>query len=301
MAERSANDRREQLLARMAELQHGVISRAQLVDLDFGDDAIARFVRIGRLHRLHPSVYAVGHRILGPNGRRKAATLSVRDSVVGDRYAGAFHALRPYSGVPELIVKGDRGCRARPGVRVRRVRHLHPADVTVIDAIPVTTVARTLLDCAVVVGDGVGRMITRAEQREVFDLNEVRAAIDRAPRHRGTKPLLAALAALHPESAWTRSDLELAMLALCAQAGLPAPVCNAMVEGFEVDFLWTSGRLVGEADSWEFHKTRAAFQRDRLRDRALLLAGYRVLRFTYADVEHHPDRVLADLRRALGS
>jgi len=301
MAERSANDRREQLLARMAELQHGVISRAQLVDLGFGDDAIARFVRIGRLHRLHPGVYAVGHRILGSNGRRKAATLSVRDSVLGDRYAGAFHALRPYSGVPELIVQGDRGCRARPGVRVRRVRHLHPADVTVIDAIPVTTVARTLLDCAVVVRDGLGRMITRAEQREVFDLNEVRAAIDRAPRHRGTKPLLAALAELHPESGWTRSDLELAMLMLCSQAGLPAPVCNTLVEGFEVDFVWAAARLVGEADSWEFHKTRAAFQRDRLRDRALLLAGYRVLRFTYADVEHHPERVVADLRRALSA
>jgi len=299
MGNECANDKREQLLARMAELQHGVISRAQLLDLGFDGRAVARFVRIGRLHRLHPGVYAVGHRVLGPNGRRKAATLSVPGSFLGDRYAGALHALRPYSGVPELIVHGNRGHRARPGVRVRRVRHLHPADVTVIDAIPVTGVARTLLDCAAVVGGGVGRMITRAEQREVFDLRAVHAAIDRAPRHRGTKPLLAAIAALHPESGWTRSDLELAMLTLCAQAGLPGPVCNTMVEGFEVDFLWSGGRLVGEADSWEFHKTRAAFQRDRLRDRALQLAGYRVLRFTYADVEHRPARVVADLRCAL--
>lgn len=54
-----------------------------------------------------------------------------------------------------------------------------------------------------------------------------------------------------------------------------------------------------EADGWGFHKTRSAFQRDRTRDRALQLAGYRVLRFTYADVEYRPELVAADLRRAL--
>lgn len=283
----------------MATRQHGVVSRAQLVALGFGKDAIVDDVGRGRLHRLHPAVYAVGHRILGPDGRRMAATLSVRRSFLAFRSATSLWGMRPYSGTPELIVRGYGGVPRRDGVVVRRTINLAPEDVTIVRGIPVTTLARTILDACAVVTSGQERMILRAEQADLFDLVELHRVIERAPGHRGTASLLAALASLHPESAWTKSDLELAMLALCREYGLPVPKSNRIVEGFEVDFHWVADRVVGEADSWRFHKTRKAFQEDRRRDRVLQRAGYRVLRFTYDDVEHRPAAVADDLRAVL--
>ena len=301
MRQGCATELRERALADLATRQHGVVGRGQLVALGFPDKTIARRISAGRLHRLHHGVYAVGHRVLGADGRRKAATLAVSGCWLAHRSAGAKHLLRPYSGTPEVVVLGDGGRRPRTDVRVRRVAHLAPPDVTVIDGIPVTTPARTLLDCAAIVPDGLATMLNRAERLELFDLRAITAAIERAPRQRGARRLLAAVAEVHPESRWTRSELEDAMFALCRRHDLPVPRPNATAEGLEVDFLWEAHRLAGEADGWETHRTRRAFQDDRRRDRALQLAGYRVLRFTFADVEHRPEAVAADLRRALAA
>jgi very-short-patch-repair endonuclease len=59
-------------------------------------------------------------------------------------------------------------------------------------------------------------------------------------------------------------------------------------------------RLVVELDGHEFHRTRAAFERDRIRDAALQLAGFRVLRITYRRLEQEPAEVIATVRALLG-
>ena len=93
------------------------------------------------------------------------------------------------------------------------------------------------------------------------------------------------------------------MLALINAAGLPAARCNARVEAdaanLVVDFLWPERHLVVETDGASFHNHRRAFESDRLRDRALQLAGYRVVRFTYRQVEREPQAVVAAIRRLL--
>ncbi len=58
-----------------------------------------------------------------------------------------------------------------------------------------------------------------------------------------------------------------------------------------VDFVWPDTRLVVETDGHESHGTRQAFERDRRRDRRLMLLGYRVARFTWLDVERRPEEV----------
>ena len=73
---RTSSVSRDRALAELAERQHGVVSRAQLVTLGFGRRAIDRVVAAGRLHRLHRGVYAVGHRLVGREGRFMAATLA---------------------------------------------------------------------------------------------------------------------------------------------------------------------------------------------------------------------------------
>jgi uncharacterized protein DUF559 len=98
----------------------------------------------------------------------------------------------------------------------------------------------------------------------------------------------------------TRSELERRFLDLCHEAGVPPPAIKAWVEGFEVDALWPGRRLVVELDGHAFHHTRAAFERDRVRDASLQLAGYRVLRLTHRRLEVERDAVAETVRSLLG-
>jgi very-short-patch-repair endonuclease len=178
---------------------------------------------------------------------------------------------------------------------------LDARDVTSVGAIPCTTVARTLVDLAgVVTRRELERACERAEQLRVFDLGALVAALDRA----GPRPGVAALRSLLAEGlgeTHTRSELEERFLELCRSAGLPRPQPNAWLGVLEVDFLWSAQRLVVETDGRAFHGTPQAFERDRDRDRRLLLAGYRVVRFTWRQVTGTPEVVAETVRALLGS
>jgi very-short-patch-repair endonuclease len=89
------------------------------------------------------------------------------------------------------------------------------------------------------------------------------------------------------------------MLALCRRAGLPKPVVNGEVEGFEVDFHWPDQRLAVETDAWSSHGGRGAFERDRVKDAQLVEAGWRVVRITRARLAREPREVAALLARLL--
>ena len=78
-----------------------------------------------------------------------------------------------------------------------------------------------------------------------------------------------------------RSELERRFLELCRAAGLARPALNVTIEGFAVDAVWPQERVVVELDGYAFHRTRAAFERDRVRDATLQAAGCRVLRLTH--------------------
>ncbi len=63
----------------------------------------------------------------------------------------------------------------------------------------------------------------------------------------------------------------------------------------EVDLAWPEVRLCVELDGWAQHGTRAAFARDRARDRALVRLGWTVLRYTWQDVASDRESVTAEL------
>ena len=162
-----------------------------------------------------------------------------------------------------------------------------------------TTVARTLLDLAAIVDRRrVERALERAEKLELFDLRQIEAACERAPGHHGLKALNQALALYMPDNR-TRSELERDLLDLCRNHDLPLPEVNALVDGYEVDALWPDARLIVEVDSWEHHRDRAAFERDRVRDADLKLAGYTVIRITARRLADQPEQVAALIRRAI--
>ena len=65
------------------------------------------------------------------------------------------------------------------------------------------------------------------------------------------------------------------------------------------DWQQAAARLVIEVDGWAFHTDPARFQRDRTRQNRLVAAGWTVLRFTWADLHHRPDKVIREVRAAL--
>jgi hypothetical protein len=96
----------------------------------------------------------------------------------------------------------------------------------------------------------------------------------------------------------TKSELEELLLSICDRPGIERPAVNADVAGLEVDFLFGKRRLVVEADSWAFHRTRRAFERDRERDAILARTGYRTLRFTHRQLTREPTMVADTIIRS---
>jgi hypothetical protein len=191
--------------------------------------------------------------------------------------------------------------RDRPGIEVHRTRRLDPEDRDVEDGIPVTTVARTLLDLAEVLPPGdLANAIESSERLRLFDLRAVEDVISRSPGRRGLRVLSGALEAYRPPPA-TRSPLERRFLDLIDDAGLPRPAVNVLVEDLDVDAVWHDAKLVVELDSRSFHDTQEAFERDRIRDATLQLAGYRVVRLTHRRMKSEPGAILDTLRTLLGA
>lgn len=278
-------------IASLAECQHGVVARRQLVSIGLGAGAIQHRVVTGRLHRVQWGVYAVGHPRLTVKGGWMAAVLTCGvGATLSHRSAGALWCIAPYAGAWIDVTapharRGRRGALAIHGARLDQVDHV------AVDGIPVTTVARTLLDLAEIVDRRrLERAFETAERRRLFDLRQVRDVCMRARGRRGLGPMLALLPSLAPPPE-TRSELERRFLDFCRDHGLPTPTINARIGSFEVDALWRAEKLAVELDSFEFHRTRAAFERDRAKDAALMTAGLRVIRLTSRRLDGEPEAV----------
>jgi very-short-patch-repair endonuclease len=182
-----------------------------------------------------------------------------------------------------------------------RARHLPPNDTTRLGEIPVTTIARTLFDLAEVIDrSALEGAFEAAERIGLLDTRELLLTCQRNPGRRAHKRLLSLLPSLSPAEP-TRSELERLFRRLCRITDVPTPQINVLVEGYEVDAFWPVARRVCEVDSWEFHKTRAAFERDRVRDAGLLVAGYRVVRVTYRQLRYDPAGVARTVRHLLAA
>lgn len=288
-------------LAELGAAQHGVVATWQLLVLGFSRREIHRRVASGRLHSIHRGVYAVGHTKLTLRGRWMAAVLACgKDAALSHRDAAALHNLLD-AGVGLIHVTAPgRSHHRRVGVRVHNPRSLHPDDVTVIDGIPVTSVARTLLDVAETEPlRRLERAYEAAERERTLEMRKVHELLVRSRGHRGARPLTTLIERFTEPPPHTRSKLERRFFRLCKQAGVPLPAVNVSVKGHEVDMLWREHKVIVELDSCGFHRTRAAFERDRRRDVELQLAGYRVLRFTWRRLAEEPEVLVEAIRTAL--
>ena len=285
-------------IAELAGAQFGVVTRAQLAALGLGRGAIERRLLARRLVRLHRGVYAFGHTHLRREGHLLGALFACGlGAVLSHRSAGDWWAIwRSTRWSVEVTVESRGRRRRRPGIDLHCVRRLDPRDVTIHDGMPVTTVARTLVDLSTTMPP---RVVERAlEQAYVHRLLAPGAVEDALGRARGrrTGTLSALLCAEASTSTPTRNDLEEAFLAIVRRIGLPDPEVNTDLGAYSPDFLWRDKRLIIETDGYGAHGTKRAFERDRGRDIDLELAGWNVRRFTHDQVMCEPastgDRLL---------
>lgn len=289
-------------IAALAAHQHGVVGRRQLLAAGLGRRAIGHRVECGRLHVLHRGVYAVGHRVLSREGWWMAAVLAAGEgAVLSHRSAAMLWGIRA-TARSAIEVSVPRPARSRPGITVHAA--VLPADeVTVMSGIPVTTSPRTLLDLAAVLPRGLEPALNEAEVKRLTDPLSLAAVVARYPGRRGVATVRRVLDAGTACGTIVRSRLERRFLPLLDRSGLPRPQINAPVKlagtWLEVDLLWRSEGLIAELDGFATHGTRQAFERDRARDRALQVAGWRVVRITWRQLLDQPDVLAAELAALL--
>lgn len=287
----------DELIASLAAAQHGVIARFQMRTLGISNDAITHRMATGRLHRIHRGVFAVGHGRVTRLGRWMAAVLACGPSAVLSHAAAAalWQIKDSNKGRPDVTVPP--GAKRRDGIEVHR--SLLPLDeVTIYEGMPVTTLARTILDVAASSRpDQIERMLREADFLRLTDPVGVPALLERYPRRPGSRALRAAIRRMDESTGRTRSELEERFKALVSQANLRRPEVNATLDlgtaTIRPDFLWRDQRLIVELDGWQAHGTKAAFEADRARDRAATRAGFRVIRATWTQLTATCDDVAA--------
>jgi Transcriptional regulator, AbiEi antitoxin/Protein of unknown function (DUF559) len=279
----------DRFAAVIAARQWGVITARQLLDCGMNRNMISRRVAAGRLRPLHRGVYAWGHDLLRPEGILIAAVLASGGGAVLSYGSAAAHwgLLQTARAAVDVTMEAKGGRARRRGIDLHVVRRLDPRDVTVHEGLPITTVARTLVDLA---ANRPARQAERAlDQAYVQRLLAPCALEDALGRANGrpTAVLRGLLEAQRPPMI-TRNDLEEAMVAISRNVGLPDPEVNADLHGYQVDFLWRDKLLVIETDGYGAHHTKRAFEHDRRRDIDLQLHGYNVRRFTHDQVVYEP-------------
>lgn len=295
-------------VARLAERQHGVVSRQQLLRLGLTEREIAVRTAHGALHHLFRGTFAVGHRSIGRHGRMLAAVLASGDgAVLSHGSAAELLDLWDRRTSPIDVIAPSQSGRKIREIRWHNVRRPMPDEVEGRDGIPCTTVSRTLTDMAGRISRAsLRRLVEQAAVLRQLDVREVDRVLARG-RRRGAPNLRAVLDVWRSDDERVpilRSPLEAKLLPVLLESGVPRPECNAKlrIDGgrpVEIDMLWRDQRLAIESDGEATHGTRGAFQADRRRGQRLVAAGYRVAAVTWRQAEDEPEAVVARIKRML--
>lgn len=282
------------------------MSRDQLRTLGLGDRAISHALERGWLKPVFHGVFAVGHEHLTVNARLLAATMACGPgSVVSHGTAAWLLGLRDWRPKEIDVIAPVEAGRKIAGVRRRFVPPPVGGEVWRRNGVPVTSPARTIVDCAGILdAREVSGLIEQAAVEGMLDIVAIDRILD-GPRRRGTKKLLRALAPWrrYRRGIKIRSRMEAKLLPLLTEAALPIPQTNAKLrlagKVYEVDFLWREQKLVVETDGGRFHDNPAAGGRDSDRNHALARAGYRLPRLGWEDLRDRPDSTMREIARLL--
>ncbi len=289
----------QRALNRLARQQQGAIHGEQLLDLGLSRAAVRARVARGRLVPVFWQVYVAGDPDLMPLSRASAALLSIgATATLSHRCAAMLWGLSEGRPDPIDVTVIEHQPRPRPGVRIHRIKRLHPADIAQREGLRVTSVARTLIDFATqATSSELADAFGDARARRLLTERALRVALTRAPKSHGGAAIVRRL--LIDGGTYDRSRAERALRRLLREAGLPQPRVNERVGGATADFLWPVQRLIVEVDGYGTHGNRHAFEADRKRDQVHIAAGYVVIRVTWRQLRDEPLAVVARIAQPL--
>ncbi|WP_040538852.1 DUF559 domain-containing protein [Mycolicibacterium tusciae] len=274
----------------------GVITLAQARLAGLSRDGTGRRVRDGRWRRCSPGVFFANDRPFTDAARVRAAVWGYGPEATASGLSAAWwHGLSKFApGVVEVTVPRTSHHPHRSGVRMRR-RDLTRSDVVERNGLRVTEFALTVIEAAVRHRSG-SVLMDSAQQREV-ELRELwRAHLRNVGRHGSP----AARRLLQAASDGARSEAERLLVRLLREAGIKGWRANHAVGGYKVDVAFPAHMVAIEVDGWAFHSGAEVFVKDRNRQNAIALLGWKVLRFTWFDLTEYPQRVIAEIKHALG-
>lgn len=294
-----------EVLARKAASQHGLLTRAQVKDAGLSRAQLDRLFDRRVLRAVSRKVLAIAG---APTSWEQSVMVGILTAgglaVASHRSALRLWGLRDVDDQLELTIPSTR-CLSVPGTTIHRSVDIQAEDRTVLDGVPVTAADRSLVDAGLIFPHReVRRLVARSLVLKIVTRDRlwtIRERVGRQGRN-GVIALEQALETLCDESG-ADSDPELELRSLLRRSGLDEPVAQHRValagETYYLDLSYPSRRLALEYDGYDPHMTIDAFERDRRRQNALVLAGWTILRYTRTDLRDHPAHIVRQVRSAL--
>jgi hypothetical protein len=296
-------------IAHLAAVQHGVFALSQVTAFGLTARAVQQRAARSRVHRIHHGVYSLVPRaLLTRKGHWMAAVLACGPgAVLSHQKAAALHGIRDSARAKIDVTIPRRSVLRRAGIDVHQAPTLAAHDIAVVDNIPCTTVARTLLDLAEVIdARPLELAFDKSEILELFDLRAINDQLARNPTRPGAAIIRRLLEEHYVGSTLTESMIEEAFFALTRRLGLPDPQVQQWIDlgdggpMIRADFVWRPQRVIVETDGTRVHGTHQARERDPRRDQRAILAGWKPIRTTWRQIFRRPQELGPTLVRLVG-
>jgi predicted transcriptional regulator of viral defense system len=290
--------------------KHGIVSVRELRAMGVPDSTVRSRVQAGRWYRIYRGVISVVHpSMLRPEGRWLAAVRACGEgAALAAREAARLHGLRSRRRSRiDVIVPRHRHPKLG-GIDVHRSCTLRASDITEVNGIPVTTVSRTIFDCAgLLTRDELERLIGEAEIQEVLDNRALRELIALNRNTVAAKRLAELLDSYEYDRGVVLNDFEQDLRNALRDAGAPPPLKNRWIvlsDGgppVQPDFQWPDARLALNADGFKFHRSRVKFERDTTNDQRMIDDEWLPMHVTYRQARNPRERarVIATVLRQL--
>jgi hypothetical protein len=288
----------QQLIAELARGSHGVVAWGELLRVGLSEDQIRQRLQNGVLIPEFPGVYRVGHRAPSVEAHYMAAVKACgKGSVLRGRAAAHLWGLiKGDAPRPEVLTPTERRIK---GIKTVRSRRIDQRDVTKRYGIPVTTVARTVVDLAAdETPEDLALHFHAAATRYRLKPHHVEAVLKRRHNAKGAKKLRRVV---YGDTRALLSDLERGFIALLEAHEIPLPKTNIPRHGHWVDCRWPQHRLTVELDSYRYHATRRAWETDQKRQLKAKRHGDEYQRYVWGDVFERPGATAEDVLQLLSS
>ena len=288
--------------AARAATQYGLVSLRQLLECGFTRDQVSALYEAKRLARVDRGVFRLAG--VPDHTHLPLMTLALRtDGIASHRSAAALLALIDWRPRPEVTVARTAHCRG-PG-RIHRHGDLEPQDVEIVQGIPCTNAVRLLIDIGAVRRDLTEPLFHAVLHRRLATYDDIVARFYQVARkgRNGVGPLRAVLEAYDSSMAAAHTPLEVLLLNIIHDHAIKVPARQhpVVINGrkYFIDVAYPDEMLAIEGDGFGVHSEREQFETDRHRQNALVLDGWRVLRFTWRQIRQQPEYVAATIRAAL--